>query len=603
MATAFHDSSGHLEPQSASPPSTSLQKQDDLGIFSGTNMEVKEEVEEKTQEETEPGMKTSVKNLYRAHAHHPWDGRVPNKVDLKPEATSSWKQFALLVRYEMREEDRPSSSLHSVSIQSPLIKDRLGAVFDSYRGITTTPKRLTFRAPFHEFFYRWDRLEQSIRDEKDELVLRHMKLLYGVISSEITPQIERVQDLLANNVITFDYLWALFEPGTEVYASTDGEHRLYGLVSSRYEQIGLKSTKFSLVCNYIDCDGSNFGYVSTSLAVNKFDNVKPIPELSVLPSHLHPRIKAIHTELTDRGRKFEQLKGFHHKAYSGSCVMNRSYFGGSNKRSIDSSRIIVDTKMYATYNPGHSPTLNSLPRTIDGPTMPGFGFAGAESDAVFYASVPPGLRPMPRLTEFVGSTTLTEKQYALCTPMVRGYCLSIKQWVQFYVDNVREIEWNDEAFKKLILPLDYKKVILAFVESQITLGGQFDDVVQGKDQGVILLLTGEPGVGKTLTAESVAEEMRRPLYSTSASELGNKADEVEKNLQRALEISAKWGAVLLLDECDVFLEKRSTADIHRNMIVSVFLRLLEYYRGVLLLTTNRVSAFDPAFESRIHLTI
>lgn len=97
--------------------------------------------------------------------------------------------------------------------------------------------------------------------------------------------------------------------------------------------------------------------------------------------------------------------------------------------------------------------------------------------------------------------------------------------------------------------------------------------------------------------------MKKPLYSMSAGELGNVADEVERNLHRVLELATKWGAVLLLDECDVFLERRSSSDLHRNKLVSVFLRLLEYYRGVLFLTTNRVDAFDPAFESRIHLTI
>jgi ATP-dependent 26S proteasome regulatory subunit len=97
--------------------------------------------------------------------------------------------------------------------------------------------------------------------------------------------------------------------------------------------------------------------------------------------------------------------------------------------------------------------------------------------------------------------------------------------------------------------------------------------------------------------------MRKPLYSMSAGELGVMAHEVENDLERVLELSTKWGAVLLLDECDVFLERRSLSDMHRNKLVSIFLRLLEYYQGVMFLTTNRVSAFDPAFESRIHLTI
>lgn len=97
--------------------------------------------------------------------------------------------------------------------------------------------------------------------------------------------------------------------------------------------------------------------------------------------------------------------------------------------------------------------------------------------------------------------------------------------------------------------------------------------------------------------------MKRPLYAMSAGELGNDASDVESSLQRVLELSTKWGAVLLIDECDVFLERRSTHDLERNKLVSVFLRLLEYYQGVMFLTTNRVEDFDPAFESRIHLTI
>ena len=51
------------------------------------------------------------------------------------------------------------------------------------------------------------------------------------------------------------------------------------------------------------------------------------------------------------------------------------------------------------------------------------------------------------------------------------------------------------------------------------------------------------------------------------------------------------------------MEKRSAADLERNKLVAVFLRLLEYFSGILFLTTNRVEHMDPAFESRIHLTL
>lgn len=114
-----------------------------------------------------------------------------------------------------------------------------------------------------------------------------------------------------------------------------------------------------------------------------------------------------------------------------------------------------------------------------------------------------------------------------------------------------------------------------------------------------LLLT--KGTGKTLTAEAVAEEIRRPLYSVSADELGSNAYGVETALTEAFERAARWQAVLLLDEADVFLGARTSADMAHNSVVAVFLRKLEYFQGLVFLTTNRHTAFDDAFRSRIHV--
>lgn len=61
--------------------------------------------------------------------------------------------------------------------------------------------------------------------------------------------------------------------------------------------------------------------------------------------------------------------------------------------------------------------------------------------------------------------------------------------------------------------------------------------------------------------------------------------------------------VVLLDEADVFLEERDIRDLNRNALVSVFLRILEYYQGILILTSNRVGTFDEAFKSRIQLAL
>lgn len=115
--------------------------------------------------------------------------------------------------------------------------------------------------------------------------------------------------------------------------------------------------------------------------------------------------------------------------------------------------------------------------------------------------------------------------------------------------------------------------------------------------------SGPPGVGKTLTAEAVAEKMKVPLYMLSAGDLGLEPRSVDVKLQGILDLCTRWGAILLIDEADVFLEERSLHELERNKLVSIFLRVLEYYEGIMFLTTNRVRTFDAAFQSRIHISI
>ncbi|KAI4251386.1 MAG: hypothetical protein L6R35_007611, partial [Caloplaca aegaea] len=57
------------------------------------------------------------------------------------------------------------------------------------------------------------------------------------------------------------------------------------------------------------------------------------------------------------------------------------------------------------------------------------------------------------------------------------------------------------------------------------------------------------------------------------------------------------------DEADVFLEAREKNEMERNVLVSVLLRVMEYYEGILILTTNRIRMFDVAVQSRVHLAV
>ena len=74
-------------------------------------------------------------------------------------------------------------------------------------------------------------------------------------------------------------------------------------------------------------------------------------------------------------------------------------------------------------------------------------------------------------------------------------------------------------------------------------------------------------------------------------------------LDRIFKTAKHADAILLIDEADVFMENRSSYNSSHNRLVTIFLRKLEYYEGVLFLTTNRLMEFDEAILSRIHLKI
>ena len=195
---------------------------------------------------------------------------------------------------------------------------------------------------------------------------------------------------------------------------------------------------------------------------------------------------------------------------------------------------------------------------------------------------------------------ISDDQLYMTSPFVPVFSFRHKRWAIGKVEFISPVNFNTGVFDQLVLDEDRKFIIKSLVEHN---GSGFSDIVGGKSGGFIFLLHGAPGVGKTLTAEATAETLRRPLYVVSVGELGTDPEQLENKLGQILELADRWNAVLLLDEADIFLEQRTDHDLERNAMVGIFLRLLEYFNGVMFLTTNRVKNFDRAFHSRISLAV
>ncbi|ERF73697.1 hypothetical protein EPUS_00951 [Endocarpon pusillum Z07020] len=290
------------------------------------------------------------------------------------------------------------------------------------------------------------------------------------------------------------------------------------------------------------------------------DQEVPINQLSIFPLAFAP--KGVRNTLEQRGRMFWKLR--HGKFVSYQLDED----GGLSN--ID-KRYMVDIETYKKLHPRSDVNRYRLRADLDAKEM-------ADPE-------PPG-----------GNLIL------LFPSKIAGYNLHRKKWLDLYVDRVTDIIWNKQAFKDLVVDEETKVLVQALVTNQLV-AEKSTDSISGKGNGLIILLHGAPGTGKTFTAEGVAEFAEKPLFRVTCGDVGTVAETVEQYLQSAFHLGRIWDCVVLLDEADVFLEERDMKDLNRNALVSVFLRALEYYNAILILTSNRVGTFDEAFKSRIQLAL
>ena len=209
---------------------------------------------------------------------------------------------------------------------------------------------------------------------------------------------------------------------------------------------------------------------------------------------------------------------------------------------------------------------------------------------------------------------LGEHDYMLLPGRVFGFVFRTRRWAQMRIQNLRRVSWEEKPMDSLQLTAGHCEILQALIQSHLDSKAirntiredeqeEENDFVRGKGLGLIVLLHGAPGTGKTSTAECIAMANHKPLFPITCGDLGLTPKAVEAELEQKFHLAQLWDCVLLLDEADVFLARRTQQDLERNALVSVFLRTLEYYTGILFLTTNRAGSLDEAFKSRVHLAL
>ncbi|KAI3397116.1 hypothetical protein diail_11177 [Diaporthe ilicicola] len=409
---------------------------------------------------------------------------------------------------------------------------------------------------------------------------------------------------------------------------------------------------------YIDHDGDEYGSVYNYLTVNQYNGEKDVTSLPVYPLRFSKDQERILRDLRARGEKFQKIM-------SRSTLSNLSYQGwtltrtplgesieeeeeGVSYRSplyIDSD-VIVDFREAYQSRPWWKPPFITLERHTVTPQSSDDRFPitrwaskdrkeviRKDNEVVVYDDVVASLELNQLLDGIQGkfllapedksaaqtmaAKHLTEEDFALLPPRLFAYALRERKFVNANIRYMKVRPAGSNSFDKLRISEQHKSLIQSVVfehfqkkEAQkqgiaqdLEISDQ--DFIRGKGRGLVILLHGAPGVGKTATAEAVSLAYDKPLFPITCGNLGTDPETVEEVLTELFRLANLWDCILLLDEAEIFLSPREKKDdnLQRNALVSVFLRILEYYSGILFLTTNRSGALDEAVKSRVHLSL
>jgi len=177
-------------------------------------------------------------------------------------------------------------------------------------------------------------------------------------------------------------------------------------------------------------------------------------------------------------------------------------------------------------------------------------------------------------------------------------------------DDSATAEWSEVRLDAVHLPTELQAELCQFLgmAREQRLVREEWGVAKGERCAQVLLMHGPPGTGKSFCARALAGELGRPLLRVAVGGLRSKyVGESEQNLTRLFRRASREGALLLLDEVDALVSTRGDhrAAHHDDVLTSTLLTLLDTHDGVVVMTTNRPGALDPALARRIawHLAI
>ncbi|KAG1735045.1 hypothetical protein EDB19DRAFT_1910886 [Suillus lakei] len=325
--------------------------------------------------------------------------------------------------------------------------------------------------------------------------VQQLEILLLLLKEEFKPITERLKHAIVHGRIPRDLLEFYFRKNQKYYYIDDNnDFDAFRLISTYYDDF---DQIFSL-------NGEGAYWNGTKWLTLERGRMVKLSEGSLILADFRTTemTSEICARLTERGRKYASLVGIHHRLHRG-------------------RRIMVDRLGWNTFGYQH---------TDDTP----FPF--------------PLLRDRSKARDNDDILPVPEDDIALLPRFMPGFDLERKSWGLFDVDEIEPIKYNENAWKHIVLDESSKDVVEGVVAA-------FDfskEVMKDEEQaGLVILLHGPSGTGKTATVEAIAEHFKRPLYSLSACSLPLDTVLLVDTLTSRLDAARTWNAIVLIEDGDV----------------------------------------------------
>src|SRR3569833_1947128 len=379
----------------------------------------------------------------------------------------------------------------------------------------------------------------------------------------------------------------------------------------------LDARSFDALCYYLDYDGAAYGAVGFRFKMPYFEGERDVRDLAIYPLKYALAADELLREAREIGRMYTEAVTRWHLTCNGWTfvtdpiglpILDSNYVRERRQKRPEhiEGEVIVDFKEAFNSHPSHKASFLDGTKVTERQSMGGIVesphqvvvwadekrskmvFSTTETlvtdDNCQAAEHNAALDLVPYFRKSTRPTTiLSDDDLVLLPRRIFVYSLRQRRFAAVNVQHVKPPQVREDAISHLQLQDDHKKMIQAAVHAHLRrqriercLESQADgeipmqDLIANKGRGLLIMLHGEPGVGKTATAEAVAQSTGRPLFPISCSDLLGPGWPVEERLTQILRLSHLWDCVLLLDEADVFLAARSLREGPNHLVSSTY---------------------------------